>query len=397
MVNLNFSTVVLLPALLAAGATTTMVFSTNNATFANITAIIDDTTITTMPGTDGLPLTREWTGIAPLDRQFTVLLIFFWQLLDGRHPAATLQAAHFFGQMGAYWTLMQLEAKRQGNKHRIIAYTTLIGLLYQNISVAITIPLWCLLHLLALPSRTNSSALTASLSFSPTEARILPWAMTLGYILPTAAMSLPSPALVPALTQQTLVSAWQVFPLWIHLSTAAILRPFFSTTTPTTSTTPTTTSTPHLFAFLLATIPHAATLSLSLSTLLFPALFRPSLAASLHPAAVFLPKYSPASPSSASSASAAAIPLEEGVHRFMQWDECVSGAAAVVWAATLYVRDTRIKGNNGGGEGGIVRWGWLGVAARAVGWSVVGGPAAAAVALVWGRDEVCLVGGNKKM
>ncbi|KAL1614212.1 hypothetical protein SLS54_009930 [Diplodia seriata] len=122
MVNLNLSTTVLLPALLAAGATTTMVFSANNGMFAKITDMVDDPTITTMPGTDGaVPLTREWTGVAAVDRQFTVLLIFFWQLLDGRHPAGTLQAAHFFGQMGAYWTLMQLEAKREGNKRRIIA------------------------------------------------------------------------------------------------------------------------------------------------------------------------------------------------------------------------------------------------------------------------------------
>ncbi|KAL1643953.1 hypothetical protein SLS58_004628 [Diplodia intermedia] len=357
-----------------------MVFSVNNGMFPKITDIVDNPAITTMPGTDGaVPLTREWTGIAALDRQFTVLLVFFWQLLDGRHPAGTLQAAHFFGQMGAYWTLMQLEAKREGNKRRIIA-TTLIGLLYQNISVAITIPLWCLAHLLTLPARPTSSTLTAALSIDPVEARILPWAMTLGYILPSVAMAVPpsqyAPNL-PAQTQQYLATAWQVFPLWTALSSALILRPIFTSTTTsttnpaTTKTKPTTTTPPHLFALLLATIPHAATLALSLTAFLLPTLFHAPT--SFHPLAVFLPRYSPP--------DAAPVSLAAGVHRFMQWDEAVSGAASVVWAATVYLRDARTKG----GEG---RWGVGGVAARAVGWSVVGGPAAAAVVLVWGRDEV---------
>ncbi|KAF4544453.1 Atma protein [Lasiodiplodia theobromae] len=378
MVNFNLSTTVLLPALIAVGATTTMVFSANNGMFDAITDIVEDPTITIMPGTADVPLTREWTGIAALDRQFTVLLIFFWQLLDGRHPAGSLHAIHFFGQVGAYWTLMQLEAKREGNKRRVIAYTTLIGLLYQNISVAITIPLWSLLHLLTLPKRTNSAALTASLTLPASEARMLPWAMALGYIVPSLAMSLPSPALTTPLVQQWLASAWQVFPLWIYLAQTVILRPFFTSRTPTPSSPAAAAtssyhaaSSTHLFALLFAAIPHATTLTLSLSTLAFPSLFSPTTAAALHPAAVFLPKLSPA--------GTTGVSLAEGTTRLMQWDELVSSVASVVWAATLYLRDTRTKGGK--------RYGVVGVVLRAVGWSVVGGPAAAAVGLVWARDE----------
>ncbi|GME43468.1 hypothetical protein GTA08_BOTSDO00033 [Neofusicoccum parvum] len=319
MVNLNLSTVVLLPALAAAGVMTTMVFSFNNNMFPRITEIIEDPAATTLPGTD-VPLTREWTGVGRIDRQLTVLLIFFWQLLDGRYPQATLQGVHFFGQMGAFWTLMQLEAKREGNKSRIIAYTTIFGLIYQNISVAITIPIWALLSLLTNPSSTPSS-LPHRLSISPTEARLLPWSMFLGYILPSIAMAIPSPSLLPSTTQQTLITLWQVFPLWVTLSTA-LLRPFFRT--PTT----TTTTNPHLFALLLAALPHATTLSLSLTTLLLPSLFAPDTAAALHPAAVFLPK---------ASAPGTDPGLAEAALRFMQWDEAVSTAATVVWAATVSV------------------------------------------------------------
>lgn len=198
--------------------------------------------------------------------------------------------------------------------------------------------------------------------------------MTLGYVAPSLAMALPS----PFLTQQWLASAWQIFPFWIYLARTVILRPFFASPTPTPSSPAAAAtssyhaaSTTHLFALLLAAIPHATTLTLSLSTLLFPTLFSPATAAALHPAAVFLPKLSPA--------GTTGVGLAEGVTRFMQWDELVSSVASVVWAASLYLRDTRTKGGR--------RFGLLGVVVRAVGWSVVGGPAAAAVGLVWARDE----------
>lgn len=377
MVNLNLSTTILLPALAAAGVVTTMVFSVNNGMFPKITEIIEDPNATTFPGTD-VPFSREWTGVAALDKQLTVLLIFFYQLLDGKYPSATLQVVHFFGQMGSFWTLIQLEAKREGNKGRIIAYTTLFGLVYQNISVAITIPVWALVHLLTLPP-TNSTALRARLSVAPDAARLLPWAMFLGYMLPSFAMVAPSPY------QQALIALWQPFPLWAMLIATLVLRPFFSSSSPSPTSPPSpqqsyaATSSAHLFALLLAAIPHAAALSLSLGALALPQLFAPATAASLHPARVFLPKLS--------TTPGDAVPLAEGVLRFMQWDEAVSTAATVVWAATVYLRDTRISGGSG-------RFGIVGVVVRVVGWTVVGGPAAAAVALVWARDEVVFGSGS---
>ncbi|EKG19691.1 hypothetical protein MPH_03002 [Macrophomina phaseolina MS6] len=373
MVNLNLSTTILLPACVAAGVMTTMVFSFNNGMFPTIADIIDNPNATTLPDTD-IAFSREWTGVAALDRQLTALLVFFWKLVDGKYPSATLQSVHFFGQIGSFWTLLQLEARREGNKRRLIAYTTLFGLLYQNISVAITIPIWCLLHLLTLPN-TNSATLTSRLSVSASDARLLPWAMAIGYIAPSIAMALPSPGVVPASTQQLLVSLWQPFPLWVYL-VGTVLRPFFSTAASATSPLQSyhSTSRTHLFALLLAAIPHTTALSLSLSSFLFPQLFDASTAASFHPARAFLPKVS--------LKGMEPLPLAEGILRFMQWDEAVSTAAAVVWAATVYLRDTKTKGGQ--------RFGLLGLLARALGWTVVGGPSAAAVALVWARDEVVL-------
>lgn len=205
--------------------------------------------------------------------------------------------------------------------------------------------------------------------------------MFLGYMLPSFAMVAPSPY------QQALITLWQPFPLWVTLIATLVLRPLFSSSSSSSPSTLTpqqsyaAASSAHLFALLLAAIPHAAALSISLAAHFFPQLFAPATAASLHPARVFLPKLS-------TDPAAAAVPLAEGVLRFMQWDEAVSTAATVVWAATVYLRDTRISG--GGGRFGIV-----GVAVRAVGWTAVGGPAAAAVALVWARDEVVFGSGSE--
>lgn len=154
--------------------------------------------------------------------------------------------------------------------------------------------------------------------------------MFLGYMLPSFAMVAPSPY------QQALIALWQPFPLWAMLIATLVLRPFFSSSSPSPTSPPSpqqsyaATSSAHLFALLLAAIPHAAALSLSLGALALPQLFAPATAASLHPARVFLPKLS--------TTPGDAVPLAEGVLRFMQWDEAVSTAATVVWAATVYLR-----------------------------------------------------------
>ncbi|KAK0609114.1 Citreoviridin biosynthesis protein D [Lasiodiplodia hormozganensis] len=314
MDNFSLTTTILLPALLVAGVTMFIVFNANDGIFDKI---IDDISIKTTPSTDNIPLTREWTGNAVFDQLFAVFLILARQLLGGRHPAGTLHTLHFFGQMGACWTLMQLEAKREDNNRRIFECTTLITLLYPNVSFAITIPLWCILHLRSLP-RTNSATLTVNLCLPASEARILPWAMTLGYVLPIIAMAL---SLSRALAQQF----WPLFPLfpfWVYLASNSVLRSLFGAGTSMTAwpllplppaASYHATTTPHLFALLLATITHTATLSFSLSALLFPALFHPEMAVSLHPAAVFLPKLS--------LAGATEVELAGGATRFLQWDD----------------------------------------------------------------------------
>lgn len=73
-----------------------------------------------LPGTTA-PLKTWYTGIARLDHQLTALCLFFWQLVDGSRPDASLLCFHFAGQMSAGWGLLMMEKLRFGNRGRIIA------------------------------------------------------------------------------------------------------------------------------------------------------------------------------------------------------------------------------------------------------------------------------------
>ena len=73
-----------------------------------------------LPGTTAA-IRTSLTGVPAIDRQLQILLMFFYPTIDGSRPAASIQLAHFGGQVVAAWGLLMLEASRTGNKGRIIS------------------------------------------------------------------------------------------------------------------------------------------------------------------------------------------------------------------------------------------------------------------------------------
>lgn len=73
-----------------------------------------------LPGTQE-PLRRVYTGVGAVDHQLTVLAVFFWEVVDGGMPNASLHAFHLAGQFGAAWTIVVLEGLRKGNRGKIIS------------------------------------------------------------------------------------------------------------------------------------------------------------------------------------------------------------------------------------------------------------------------------------
>ena len=81
---------------------------------------IRDTGPQLLPGTKA-PIKTIYIGIEAVDHQIAVLALFFWELVDGSMPNASLHCFRFAGQIAAAWGLVMLEAMRVGNQRRIIS------------------------------------------------------------------------------------------------------------------------------------------------------------------------------------------------------------------------------------------------------------------------------------
>jgi hypothetical protein len=73
-----------------------------------------------IPGTKE-PLRLHYTGIPPLDYWFTIMVLFFWEAVDGSHPGTSLTGIYFLGQLVGIWTLVWVEGCRSGNRGLAIA------------------------------------------------------------------------------------------------------------------------------------------------------------------------------------------------------------------------------------------------------------------------------------
>ena len=73
-----------------------------------------------LPGTK-FPLKLAYTGISAVDGQLVKLALFFWPVIDGSVPSASMQGLHFGGQIVAAWGLMLVEGMRFGNRGRLVS------------------------------------------------------------------------------------------------------------------------------------------------------------------------------------------------------------------------------------------------------------------------------------
>lgn len=74
----------------------------------------------TLPGTNA-PLKTVYIGVPAIDYQLTVLTLFFWEIVDGSNPAASLFCFHFATQVACGWGLLMVEGLRRGHRWRILS------------------------------------------------------------------------------------------------------------------------------------------------------------------------------------------------------------------------------------------------------------------------------------
>ena len=211
----------------------------------------------------------------------------------------------------------------------------------------------------------------------------LPAVFFLGYLVPSFLMIVPSDHIYISFDlRQIFIAIWQPWPGYVailltlvHLIFSPFVKDNNDQTIQGRRASLRSLRRVYAFAFGIAAISHLIAVSISLATYLVPVLFAEPFRTLLLPQNV----------------SHTPIPWEfpvpqienvaQGVHAFLRWDYLNGSAATLIWASILYVNGHRyVYGHVG----------WFGLIVKATLLSVVASPAAAAVELVWERDELVL-------
>ncbi|KAF4448168.1 FAD binding domain-containing protein [Fusarium austroafricanum] len=162
---------------------------------------------------------KVYLGISPLDLVLHHFVGFFYPCVSVERPELSLFAAYFAGQALPLHTALVLEGLRNGNKSTIISFSMCWGLTYQTIPVGIIMAVYCVTHIWTsvLSASFTPLAIVDLLSIDAIQLHSVKGAMTLGYIIPTMLLALPSPSWISNQTQYTFLALWQFFPLWVSL------------------------------------------------------------------------------------------------------------------------------------------------------------------------------------
>ncbi|KAL8762938.1 MAG: hypothetical protein Q9184_001160 [Pyrenodesmia sp. 2 TL-2023] len=337
-----------------------------------------------LPYTEEALLKERYTGISVVDYQLTVLTIFFYNLVDGSHPSACLQAYHFGGQLVSGYALLTFESLRASNKWRIISFVTAWGFVMQNAAFAVVIPLYCAIHLATSPTVWSGKQLDYLVD--SLRLKCIPCSMAFGFVLPAAFMALPAPSIVSHERKQLFIAIWQAFPIWVGILQELfplLWSSLFGEVVIERTRNHTINSMRTVYGILLgfALVTRVSAWTISLSSVLFPSIFAPDTVHLLNPSSVFRPLA--ASPLVKMSSIAA------GGLQFLQYDDMVGGAACVFWSTALYVSVAERKSVHG----------WVSLMVKSILIAALAGPEGFAVAALWARDEIVFEAGhdgNKK-
>ncbi|KAJ5195261.1 uncharacterized protein N7498_008699 [Penicillium cinerascens] len=345
--------------------------------YTNGTLKLNERAITFGKLQHGEKLSTLYTGIEPVDQLLSVFTTFFYPAVDGHSPGLLLHAVLFSGTFGASWILTVLESWRSGNIGTVVAYPIILGLLGQLLTFAFATPLISALQLghsitAERPDADNIRVPRAVLT-------ALPVAMTIGYLVPSLLMILPAPTLVSVESKQMFIALWQPWPIYVSILTPVLsfaLSPYLDHNHRASLN-----SLRWVYgsAFLLGAGPHIVAEVVSLAAWVVPILFPEGLRDVFHPANMLgLPL-----PWSSMEVQT----MAEGTRIFLVWDYLIGSAGFLIWAIKLHhVAQARIMNT--------ARLTHLCLKAFLL--TAIVGPAAAAVRLVWERDELIFAEEAKK-
>lgn len=263
---------------------------------------------------------------------------------------------------------------RSNKRPLIISSTTIFGLLFQAVGMAVVGPIFLFFHLTTSP--TLSKLTNVSLDIDAHEISAVPFSTVTGYIIPTILMSLHAPTYISFEQKTNLVRLWQIFPVLCYIS-QHFWKYLFSLH-------PTSTSNLHFrlqtlnrvysFGIWCAAATHLGTWSISLLAYFFPTLFASGIAHRLVPKAVFLPPMP--------WWNVRADSIATGSHWFLQWDEILACSMYLLWACSLYLEAKKQAGRT------TAISEVLGLVFSAL----LVGPAGAVLVALQGRDDIAFNG-----
>ncbi|KAF2710681.1 hypothetical protein K504DRAFT_475654 [Pleomassaria siparia CBS 279.74] len=290
-----------------------------------------------LPGTRH-HLQTSFTGVYWLINYFLdMLVIFFWEAIDGSHPATSVIGTYFLGQYLSILTVIYVDSLRTGNTAKATLWLTV----FQITAIGSTGAIWAIVYISTSPLARDTISLhelhTASLTPPDNVVTIIP-SLAIGYICTAIVMAFPSPRFIlfSALTSRAFKSTK---PLKSHLSAVRFVYTVSGT---------------------ISAVIHIAVVLTSLLTILFLMVFSPTYLSELSPWSL-------------------AIPLIFFTEGRTVGDGVVGLVMLRQYRCTYIATGTRFR--------------WQKEVLRAAIVSVVGGPGVACLSLSWRRDEI-LFGGE---
>ncbi|KAI0396889.1 hypothetical protein F5Y17DRAFT_417241 [Xylariaceae sp. FL0594] len=349
------------------------------------------------------PFLRSYTGLASLDKALCNMVGFFAAVIDAHDDwEVTLGYAWGMAQFAAAWTLLLLEAKRAGNRGRLVSWIGTVGLLFQNLTWTVVIPLYLALHLVTSPvariGRGDGEKARRSLFVYLWDMALIPMSVTIAFVAPAILMSMPNLFHQTAATHYKWIAAWQPFPAvnvmalgFLHYACYYLLGSLSPTDEEGRPTTPgraymVAVRGVYEFALTLCAVTHVPLLLLCVMPEPGREFLRhafPSYAPIFDSLSLrtFVPRHWSDAPRVDPSAYAPGDLAPLAMH-VLHYDFYVGTATLLAWAA--YLRQTTVKDAS---LSSLLR--------KMAFWLLATGPAGATIALAWDRDEVVLEGDSE--
>jgi len=259
------------------------------------------------------------------------------------------------------------------------------GVAIQMWTFAVFMPLYLIIHLATSP--TVSSRVAKNYAADVSNLWSVPVSLVIGYVLPAVLLSLPAPSVLTFDQKQTFIAFWQMFPIWFEIL-QHVFSFVFGKLLQGTLKSPTSSHksdwramealrSVYIFVLAIAGVTHVTTVMLSVTSMLFPALFAPQFRGELDPSNVFLTQ--------SFFASKPVSSIGAGAFQLLQYDDMVGSIALQLWAVALYL-NTSLRTSK------LDSWTAIKVFSAFVASTVLFGSCGCAVCFIWARDELVFAG-----